>query len=189
MVDLDRILRENIRIMAQVVTEICQRNTRIQVHDQPMSRNQYYILNILTRSGEHPIGELARILDISTAATSKNIDRLESRGLVARRVSAADRRTTVVRLQPAGKAVVDEFDRVTAEKQKPMLESFTEEEKILLLDFLRRVVRYTLAGENQSDLICLQCGGACGNACAVANTEGICLNRNSTARPEPERSA
>ena len=82
MPEIDAILRENIRIMAQVITEVCQRDTRKKVCDPPLSRNQYYLLNILATSGEFLISDLARILDISPAATSKNIDRLEQLELV-----------------------------------------------------------------------------------------------------------
>lgn len=174
MENLDRTLRENIRIMAQVITEVCQRNTRHEVTDQPLSRNQFYILNILAKSGPFPISELARILDISAAAASKNMDRLEKLGYVGRSVHKTDRRSTEIKLLPPGRALIDEFDRVTDQKQRPMMENFTEEEKILLLDMLRRIVRYTLADQHRSDLICLQCGSTCGNDCAVTDLAGDC---------------
>ena len=172
--DLDSVLRENIRIMAQVITEVCQRNTRGQLSDPPLSRNQFYLLNILAKSGGFPVGELARILDISNAATSKNIDRLEALGYVGRSVNASDRRSMEVSLTPAGTMFVEEFERITAEKQKPLMAAFTEEEKTLLLGLLRRVIRHTLADEQNCDLICLQCGGRCGSECSVEDLAGIC---------------
>ena len=98
MSDLNSVLQENIRIMAQVITEICQRSTRKQATEHPLSRNQYYILKILATSGEFLISELARILDISPAAASKNIDRLEQLELVVRQAHKGDRRSQEVRV-------------------------------------------------------------------------------------------
>ena len=93
----DEILRENIRITAQVITEICQASTRRQVCPQPLSRNQYYILKILAVNGDYLSSELAAILDISSAAASKNVDRLEQWDLVSRHARPADRRSSAGR--------------------------------------------------------------------------------------------
>lgn len=171
---IDGILRENIRIMAQVTTEVCQRSTRKHVCPDPLSRNQFYILKILATSGAFLISELAVILDISPAAASKNIDRLEQLGLVERRLRPDDRRSHEINLEAAGRRIVEEFDRVTAKKQAPLLAQFSAEEKIVLLDMLRRVVRYTVADDHKTDLICLQCGGKCGEDCVVKSGRGPC---------------
>ncbi len=176
MCSLDGVLSENIRITAQVITEICQRNTRHQISDPPISRNQFYILNILAKNGEFPIGELARILDISTAAASKNIDRLVKMGFVSRRTNQSDRRSMEIELTDDGRKIVDDFEQVTRKKQRPMMENFTDQEKRTLLDYLRRIIRFTLAEEHQSDLICLQCGGACGQECVIESLDGVCHN-------------
>ncbi len=172
--DIDKVLRENIRITAQVITEVCQRSTRKQVCPSSLSRNQFYILNILDTSGRFLISDLARALDISPAAASKNIDRLEQMKFVQRRTRPEDRRSLEVRLLPKGKAIVDEFERVTIEKQIPLLAQFSPEEKVVLLDLLRRIVKYTVDEDHNIELICLQCGGACGKECVVKNGMGPC---------------
>lgn len=174
MSDINKILQENIRITAQVITEICQRNTRKQIPDYTLTRNQCYILKILYTSGEFLISELARILEISPAAASKIIDRLESMGLVTRQPHEGDRRSFEVKLLEDGHKLVEEINQVTAKKMVPLMSQFTDEEKVQLLDFLQRIVKYTLAGENNTDLICLQCGGKCGSNCAVEVGDGVC---------------
>ena len=174
MSEINGILQENIRIMAQVVTEICQRNTRKQVTDHTLSRNQCYILKILHTSGEYPISELAKILDISPAAASKNIDRLEQLDLVVRKPHSEDRRSYEVKLLKKGKEIVEEIERVTTHKLVPLMNQFSDEEKEQLLTYLQRIVQYTLANESNTDLICLQCGGKCGSKCIVENWKGVC---------------
>jgi DNA-binding MarR family transcriptional regulator len=180
MSEMNKILQVNIRIMAQVVTEICQRNTRNQVSEHPLSRNQFYILKILSTSGEFLISELARILEVSPAAASKNIDRLEQWGLVVRQPDSEDRRSCQVKLLDSGREIIDEIERVTTEKQMHLMDQFSPEEKVQLLDFLQRIVKYTLADENNTDLICLQCGGTCGSNCIVEEGKGSCFPHNKT---------
>jgi MarR family transcriptional regulator, transcriptional regulator for hemolysin len=180
---LDAIVRENIRIMAQVITEICQRSTRKEVSESPLSRNQYYILNILAQSGEQLISDLARILDISAAATSKNVDRLEQLDMVERKVGKNDRRSYEIHLRPQGRHVIDRFNEITAKKQIAVMAQFSEEEKIQLLDFLKRIVQYTLNDSHDADLICLQCGGRCGDDCVVDSGKGKCPSHESIINP------
>jgi DNA-binding MarR family transcriptional regulator len=70
----------------------------------------YDVLASLRRAGE-PFelyaGDLVRHTMVTTGAITNRIDRLEERGLV-QRVAAADRRKVIIRLTPAGRAVVDE---------------------------------------------------------------------------------
>lgn len=172
---INEILQENIRITAQVITEICQRNTRKQVSDFPLTRNQCYILKILHTSGEFLISELAQILEISPAAASKIIDRLEQMELVVRQPHEGDRRSFEVKLLDRGHQLVEEIKQVTTRKLKPLMSQFSKEEKVQLLDYLQRIVKYTLADESNSDLICLQCGGNCGTSCVVETGKGICI--------------
>lgn len=171
---IDQTLGENIRIFAQVVSEICQRNTLDEATDIPLTRNQFYLMRILATSGDFQVSDLARTLDISNAAASKNIDRLEKRGLVERRICRRDRRRLEVSLLPAGRLIVDEYHRITAEKQSVMLGNFTSVEKEILVRLLRQVIRHTLSEEQNTDVVCLQCGGRCGEACVIQDVQGIC---------------
>ena len=43
-----------------------------------------------------------------------------------------------------------------------------------------RVVKYTIAEENNTDLICLQCGGKCGEECVVESGAGACAPHEKT---------
>jgi len=177
---MDDILIENIRITAQVITEICQRNTRKNIGDGSLSRNQFYILKILYAKGELPIGEFARLLDISPAAASKNIDRLANLGTIGRQNKPGDRRSQFATLLPDGRHLVEEFNRITKEKMTPLMDQFTPDEKVMALNILRRISSYTLADGSNPDLICYQCNGNCGEECAVGTRGGVCLGEKET---------
>lgn len=88
-----------------------------------------------------PLGpaELARMLDVSTAASTGIVDRLVERGHVMRHPYAGDRRRTEVRVTASGReevlahllpmfAALDAWDR-----------SFTDEERALVERYLRGV--------------------------------------------------
>jgi DNA-binding MarR family transcriptional regulator len=174
MENLDRELGENLRIMAQAMTEICQRSTLELACPTPLTRNQFTILKILSNGKSIQIGTLARLLDISNPAVSKNIDRLTKLGLVVRRPDLKDRRRLEIILLPPGMAIVSEYERIMEVKQKHLMEQFRPEEKELLLNMVKRVTRFTLAEEQDIEAICLQCGGNCGISCVIEKRKGVC---------------
>jgi DNA-binding MarR family transcriptional regulator len=69
--------------------------------DPPLGRRHVGLLAQIGTDGERSVGELARELDLSLPAASKLTRDLEDHGLVERREDPADRRRTVVALEPA----------------------------------------------------------------------------------------
>jgi DNA-binding MarR family transcriptional regulator len=181
---LDMELGENLRIMAQAMTEICQRSTLEKACPMPLTRNQFTILKILSNGNSIKIGTLARLLDISNPAVSKNIDRLALNGLVARRPNPNDRRRLEIILLSPGMAIVTEYERILGYKQKHLMEHFNQEEKAILLKLVKRVTRYTLAEEQDIEAICLQCGGNCGEDCVIEDRKGLCSLSDNNNAPE-----
>ena len=114
-------------------------------------------------------------MDISSAAVSKNIDRLEHLGLVARHAKPEDRRSLEILLLENGLAILQEFDRILGEKQKHLMDQFSRREKEDLLDLVKRVIIFTLAEEQDTEVICLQCGGNCGDTCVIESCKGLCI--------------
>ena len=171
---LDQSVADAIRIVAQSVQDISMRGSIEQACTTRLTRNQFLILNLLHANDAFPIGEIAVILEISSPAASKNVDRLEQLGLVQRRRRAADRRVHDVQLLPAGAEIVDRFVTIAEEKHRKLLERFSAEEKERLLDLLRRIALLTLAGEEQTDAICLQCYIRRADDCILRDLYGGC---------------
>ncbi|WP_193610494.1 MarR family winged helix-turn-helix transcriptional regulator [Nocardioides lijunqiniae] len=83
-------------------------------------------------------GELARLLKVTTGASTGVVDRLEQRGHVQRRAHESDRRRTVVHVTPSGRTeIVDHL--------RPMLVALTELDEGLS-DTEREVVERYLRG-------------------------------------------
>ena len=74
--------------------------------EQDLSLAATRLLGVL-RDREPTMNELARLLELDKSSVTGLVDRAERRGLVTRAPSAADRRSVLVRLTPAGQAVVD----------------------------------------------------------------------------------
>ncbi len=55
-----------------------------------------------------------------------------------------------------------------------MLAQFSGNEKRMLLSMLKTMIQHTLAGEQDADLICLQCQGRCGDVCVIKERRGTC---------------
>src|ERR1700736_5169940 len=69
-----------------------------------MCISDFAVLEVLLHKGPQPVGEIGRRIDLTSGSITTAIDRLETRGLVARAAHASGRRARVVHLTPDGKA-------------------------------------------------------------------------------------
>lgn len=104
---------------------------------------EFDVLSALRRAGrpyELSPGALVQ-LTLSTSGTMTNrIDRLERRGLVARRPDPSDRRSVKVSLTPAGGAAVDAAMAALLERESALLANLDDDERASLAGLLRRVL-------------------------------------------------
>ena len=103
---------------------------------------EYEVLAALRRQGR--IGrlsasDLARAAMLSPAAMTHRIDRLETRGLVRRETSDADRRSVLVRLTPAGRRKVDEALTLRFQSAARITDGLSAEERRSLDRLLRKL--------------------------------------------------
>ena len=173
---LDESVADTIRVLAQSVQDLGWRVCLEGACPTPLTRNQFLILNLLDARGARPIGEIASLLDISSPAASKNIDRLQQLGMVERRHRPTDRRVHEVAIQAEGRDVVERFVTAASARDLQLLERFSQDEKELLLGLLRRVVHLALRAEKRLDAICLQCYRRHGEDCVVRDLVGECLH-------------
>ena len=100
----------------------------------------YDVLATLRRSGEPyelTAGELVRQSMVTTGAITNRIDRLEARGLVERSSVPGDRRKVIVRLTPAGLALVDEAVDVHLANERDILGALSPRQQADLARLLR----------------------------------------------------
>src|ERR1700732_4636008 len=80
-----------------------------------LSPAQCHVLHLIEPEQPVPMGQLAETLACDASNVTGLVDRLESRGLLRRRPSAADRRVKVLDLTPRGSRLRGQFlERMTA---------------------------------------------------------------------------
>jgi DNA-binding MarR family transcriptional regulator len=102
----------------------------------------YDVLATLRRSGEPyelTAGQLVRQTMVTTGAVTNRIDRLEERGLVER-ARADDRRKVIVRLTPAGRALVDDVAGGHLDTEREILAALSPRRQQDLARLLRTVL-------------------------------------------------
>ena len=106
-----------------------------------LGEGEFDVLAALRRAGapyELAPGELARHTMVTTGAVTKRIDRLESAGLVSRRISNDDARGRVVALTEAGLRVIDDAFTAHLANEHRLLAPLTDRERQDLERLLRK---------------------------------------------------
>ena len=115
-----RLLRRIDRLVTTLV------ESRFAAHD--MSFMQWIALKVVRDGVAGNAGELARELSITTGATTRMIDVLERRGLIARDRGAVDRRVVRLAVTDQGRAVIADLQRHVVESWNAVLVDFKQEE-------------------------------------------------------------
>lgn len=102
-------------------------------------REQHRLLMNLSRHPEYSQCQLAKCLEISPAAVTVSIKKLEKQGLVLKQMSKEDNRYNQVALTDSGKEIVKQSIQIFDEIENAAAEGFTEEEKEHFRNYMERV--------------------------------------------------
>lgn len=105
-----------------------------------LSFQQWVALKVVRDGKVSNAGELARELGITTGATTRMIDLLEARGLLARHRGADDRRVVQVAITEAGRAVVLTLQEHVVSSWNEVLADFSQQEADILVGLLTRLL-------------------------------------------------
>ena len=127
-------------LMRRVLSSILQQaDAELAVHD--LTYVQWLPLYKLMLCGETTSASLARDLGIDPAAVTRALDRLESKDMLRRERSTADRRVVHLVLTDAGREIAAKVPQALASVLNAHLTGFSHDESRLLIDMLRRMVR------------------------------------------------
>ena len=113
------------------------------VADLDLSFTQVKSLLVLRDHDGLAVKDLGARLNLSLPAASRAVDQLVQRGLVERTESAADRRSRLVALLPAGRELLDDFTRARTSGLERWAESLPADRQAALLDALLPIVERT----------------------------------------------
>jgi len=161
------------RILTHIFCKVIQHNYRAEQSPVPLSKTQFSILTILKVTGPLPVSDIAKIMQISNAAASKNIDNLVNYKLISRKIVAENRRTARISLLRAGKEIVDKYEALRIVKQDAAMASLSKKEQDQLSKLLGKYVQQCLIQE-KIDLTCLECDGTLSENCELGSNKKLC---------------
>jgi DNA-binding MarR family transcriptional regulator len=168
-----RLLRGS-HIFASAIREVLDVKLLREVSPHPLTPSQFQVLRLMSLNGPHQAGEVADFLGVSPPAATKNIDKLERLGLVARAPSRGDRRATLLSVSTKGRRLVRKYEQHKAAYLLPVLKSFQPTEIERFTDLLERFSVSLLRQQPATDKFCLRCAGYIDPACPVGQIRGGC---------------
>jgi MarR family transcriptional regulator, transcriptional regulator for hemolysin len=104
-----------------------------QLGELGLSFTQVKALNLLRISDEDVnVKDVADGLHMSLPAMSRSLDKLVQRGYVGRTESEKDRRAKLVRLLPAGRAVLEDIEQARISALEDIIATLSDEERAAL---------------------------------------------------------
>lgn len=161
-------------ILSSLLREFLESSFLDQLIPYNLTQSQFCFLKLIAGNTDLQVGELARSLGVSPAASSKNLDRLEELGLVTREMSPTDRRAILLSASPHGRRLVDEYERLKAARLAPVIEELGEERATELCDLLQDVCLRLLERNAVPGAPCMRCAGYYRKDCAVEELQGEC---------------
>jgi DNA-binding MarR family transcriptional regulator len=161
-------------IFASVVRDLLELKILREVTDDPLTLPQFHLLKLISLNGSHQVGEVAQFLGVSPPAATKNIDKLEGLGLVARSPSTDDRRATLLASSPKGRRLVRRYEELKEQRLEPVLDAFNEQELAQLTRLLERFSLLLIRQEDSGEGLCLRCSAYYDEACPVNHLRDGC---------------
>lgn len=168
-----RLLRDS-HIFASAIREILDVKLLQEVSPGSLTPSQFQILKLMSFNGHHQVGQVADFLGVSAPAATKNIDKLERLGLVARTPSKGDRRATLLTVSRKGRRLVGKYEDLRAERLTPLIEDFTQAEVDQFSQLLERFAVSLIRLEPSRESFCLRCAGYIEDDCPVGRIHGGC---------------
>ncbi len=118
-----------------------------------ITRAQWWVLFNLARHDGEPLNqnELAKMIELGSAAVGELIMRLEKAGFVERLSDPSDRRSKRVVIAPRGREVLDHMKRVARDSQAPIMAGISPDEQDVLNDLLSRMKKNLISLHAESD--------------------------------------
>lgn len=112
---------------------------RRSLENKGLGETEFAVLEVLYHKGRLLVGEVGSRVLLTSGSTTYVIDKLEKRGLVARRPCESDRRALYVELTPAGEELIAGIFPAHAEEIRRAMQGLTLEEQRIATALLRRL--------------------------------------------------
>ncbi len=134
-----RDIRDEILLALRQISQAADLQSRALLLRCGLTGPQLIVLRELERSGQVPIGSLARQVSLSQATVTGIVERLQKRGMVERTRDHSDRRRVLVQCTPQGRKVSANAPSVLQERFAEELLHLADWEQNSILSSLQRV--------------------------------------------------
>lgn len=117
-----------------------------------LSASEFGVLELLWHKGPQAIQQIGAKILVTSGTMTYVIDKLEKRGLVARRKCTTDGRVIYADLTEAGRALISEIFPKHHDFIKAYLSAFPSEEKKAILGQLKNFHTYLLEVQNEQHI-------------------------------------
>jgi MarR family 2-MHQ and catechol resistance regulon transcriptional repressor len=124
---------------------------RQSIAETGLGTSEFAILETLLHKGPLPVNTIGRKVLLTTGSITTAVDRLEARGLVARKDDAHDRRVRQVQLTAAGRKLIKPAFEQHAADLEEIVSVLTREERSTLVALLRRLGKRAQHTEGSAD--------------------------------------
>jgi MarR family 2-MHQ and catechol resistance regulon transcriptional repressor len=115
------------------------RHAERSIEPSGLGLSDFAVLEVLLNKGPQKVNDIGRRVDLTSGSITTAVDRLETRGLVARELDDADRRSRIVRLTPAGRAHIGEIFAQHAAALEAASSGLTKAERKTLIELLKKL--------------------------------------------------
>jgi MarR family transcriptional regulator for hemolysin len=122
-----------------IIARLLRNNFDRQVVNLNVTRSQWAMIAVVSRTPGATQRTIAEALEISEASAGRLIDRLCADGLLERRDRRDDRRARAVYLTPAAEPLLETLASIARGSEQRMLKGFSPEEMSTLEGYLDRI--------------------------------------------------
>lgn len=154
-----------VKLFCQSLKEVVFRPALRDVGDDDLTEVQLVCMRYIHLHKNASVGEVAGGLAISNAASTKLIDRLVHKGLVAREEDRKDRRILRMELTKAGERLFNLYKEAETKRLNGLFAQMDEEHRKALRQGLEGFLVAALTKPEDVDRVCLKCGGSHQSSC------------------------
>lgn len=145
--DLSRFADNVSQLMPDILREFLRRQTK-EIAQGNISLPQILILDVLKDKASMRMGELAKYLSVTMAATTGIVDKMVKNSFVIRAGSPHDRRVVNISITPNGKRIVEKYNQARQKTIIEMFGSLTASDRSTYLEILSKIHKYLQGRSN-----------------------------------------
>lgn len=104
-----------------------------------LNPTEFAVLELLYHKGDQPLQQIGGKILLASGSITYVVDKLEQKGLLARRACPKDRRVTYAQITDKGKQLIEEIFPPHEERINEIISVLTSEEKNVVTELLKKV--------------------------------------------------